>query len=187
MPDGRGVLRRGLGAALCIAWVFAAAACRPREGVVASPFERVETGSERYDCSPEMDMDAIGLKINAPDVIPLEGDSPRAMVCGVRQLEGTLLAQIAPPINGSIIVVATDVESHEVLQSSLSGDDPMEPDPSPPDYAPEDLEGLVTTAWFNFDLFETPGIPRKPATYRVFVTLRDVSSNVVTVKVAPAP
>jgi len=153
-------------------------------------FENIEPGDDENACTPKIDDNFIGIRINAPDVVyyapgekdPNTGHFAKIMICGIRRFRGDFLSELRPDVEKKVALVAIDTQLHNVHTSLLIDDDPDEPDPSPPQFPKETLEKVYITAWFNINILDYLDLPERPATYNVFVTLKEYKSNVVTIK-----
>ena len=154
-------------------------------------FDKVEPDDfNENECTPKIDDEFIGIRINAPKEVyynPGErnrftGAFCKVIICGVYSFDASFINQLNNSIEESITLVAIDTKSHEPYVSGIVNDNPKIPDPSLNDYSPEELEDLYYTGFFNINILDYLGLPEKPATYNVFVTLKEYKSNVVTIK-----
>ena len=144
-------------------------------------FDAIETGLfEPSALSPTVPDDAETLAIAGPRRISLEADG-RLPICGTYRVG-------APRFNRSesfldeITLVAVDADTHEPRSGNLRTDD-MEPEPSAFDERDPDFAETRIRGWFNVDLLEIAGLPRRPARYHVFATVGDLKSATIAVEV----
>lgn len=146
-------------------------------------FERIATGKfEPSDLSPEVPDDGESLAIVAPRRVSLDADG-KLPVCGTYRVG-------APRFNRSrsfldeITLVAVDADTHEPRSGNLRTRDfdsaPAAFDPNDPDFAEMSARG-----WFNVDLFDVAGLPRRAARYHVYALVGDLKSSAILVEVAP--
>jgi hypothetical protein len=153
-------------------------------------FERVKLHTyEPCQASPDVSEDFRGLAIRAPSSITL-GGRLTFPVCGIYQVTAAFLGRFESMEN-QIVIVAVDAKEHIPRSTNLlpEGFTPGSSGggPGSSDEPAQRLERTILKGWFNVDLFRfLPDLPRDAATYHVFSTVGDVSSNVVTVSLVPA-
>lgn len=158
-------------------------------------FSEIVAGSGSLNpCSPEVDADFRGIKIDAPKEVffgpgtedPLFGGFTKLIVAGVCKLQYPTLG-LRGEWNKAIVFVATDTRSRKVFSgrmvpfgSPAAPLDPLEEG----DLKPEDYADWVVGSYFNPNLVRDLNLPEKEAEYDVFATLGPYKSNVVHVKVS---
>lgn len=120
-----------------------------------------------------------GPLIAAPSLVALDARATAPLVgCHTMTLRDVRAYDVARVA----IVVAVCVETNEVFASRAL----PPPEPQPVEDVGEIDDG-GTGVTFALDLFENPGLPRRPATYDVVVIVRDRVSNRVRVRLGPSP
>lgn len=156
-------------------------------------FANVEPDNDNSnECTPAIENDFIGIRINAPEAIDytpgerdrITGAFGRAILCGIYRFESAFLLE-TDGFKKTATLVAVDTKTHRPYTAKMVHDHPEIPNPDPPQYPPEMLEGVYETGYFNINMLDFLGLPEQPATYEVFVTLQRYKSNVVTVRLIP--
>jgi hypothetical protein len=159
----------------------------------ADLFANVEPDNDNENgCTPRIGGDFIGIRINAPEVIdytqgerdPITGAFGRAILCGIYRFESALLLQ-TEGFKKTATLVAVDTKTHQPYTAKMVHDHLEIPNPDPPRFSPEVLEGVYETGYFNINMLDFLGLPEQPATYDIFVTLQQHKSNVATVTLRP--
>jgi len=133
-------------------------------------------------CSPEVDPSSRGIRLAAPATMPV-GEGSTFPVFGTYRVGARFLNRFHAMEN-EIVVVAIDAASHAPRAANLlrAGHEAV---PARYEGSDRHLDRAVITGWFNLDLFTwLEGLPRGPARYRVFASVGDIVSNVVTVELA---
>lgn len=160
------------------------------ESISSEVFAEIEPGdSTENKCTPKVGEDFIGFRINAPTLVsynpgeedPFTGAFAKVMICGVYRFDAALAFEVGG-IEKSLTLVAIDTESHTPYSGQMVSGHLEIPESPPRQYPPEVLENLYYKRFLNINILDYLGLPEKPATYNVFVTLKEYKSNVVTIK-----
>ena len=159
----------------------------------ADLFANVEPGNDNEnDCTPRIEEDFIGIRINAPEVIgytPGVGDRTtgafvNAILCGIYRFESAFLVETTG-FKKAATLVAVDRKTHQSYTAKMVHDHPDIPNPDPPQFPRQMLEGVYETGYFNINILDFLELPERPATYDVFVTIHQHISNIVTFTLRP--
>ena len=151
-------------------------------------------------CTPEIEDDVEGLRIAAPQRVPI-GEEMTFPLCVVVQMTDTLRDALPEPLWDEFLAVAVDSVNNRVYAERLGDPSPVPaetifPTPPPdPDAFPIDpdmvidaeeepgleIVGVPVRSYRNLDLLSTLDLPREPAVYHVFLTWSVYQSNTVRV------
>jgi hypothetical protein len=154
----------------------------------STTFAAVVPGSRlEYDCTPKIDSEFLGLKINAAPVGKnSHADGAAVIVCAIYRLPSQTCEDVGD-VGKAVTVVAVDTLTHLPLASGLTRRRGMDvvPDRPAPRKERVDLSGQFSTGYLNFDVLDFLSLPDRPSTYQVFLTLGEYKSNVVTLDFPP--
>lgn len=170
-------------------------------------FMSIVSNNFENECSPKL-VDPffssyVGILINGPKEIVWPGDHSledyppniigqtkgplRLMVAGLIQAKYSTLG-LRGQFSYHVVVVAVNEKTAETYSGKMPRGD-FEPYPNKPDVAGkpkrEDLEKYRESLYssnFNLDLVHDLGLPIADATYKVYATLGEYKSNVLTIK-----
>ncbi len=145
---------------------------------------------ERNACSPKKPDDPAwrGILIQAPERVVFKpgvkvgehGAFAAIPVCGV------YMADVPFPIVEDVLkLVATDKRTGKTYSGPIIELDtsPQVPPPAAPPLTKKDVEGMASGKYFNPNLADYVRLPASPAIYDVYVELRGIRSNTVTIEV----
>ena len=116
-------------------------------------------------------------------------NGPTVALLGAYRLGSPFMEYYGGQLVRAIRVVAIDVSSGQVYQSDLNGPDhpPITLEASDKEMAEAGPGWSTESGFFNLDLPALLGLPKKSASYRVFLWLDDLISNIVDVQIPANP
>jgi len=159
---------------------------------IPNDFENIELNTfDECICSPILENEFRGIKINAPTEITMMEDYSFP-VCGSYHFTEEFFKKFRS-LENEIVIVVVDLKTHKSYSSNLLKKD-FEPailddkenieDEEVNIENEEEFEDVSISSWFNIDLFRyIEDLPRYATTFIVYATIGDFKSNVVTVKV----
>ena len=131
-------------------------------------------------CTPAIDGDFVGVKINGPGEITLPAERSQAMIplCGVYRLRFDYIVTLGSPEEHMSIIVVHQESQKSYAGRILSGD-PILADPN---QAPKNIEGQgesFETGYFDINLLDYVSFPLVPGNYHLYVVLEEYKSNVI--------
>ena len=153
-------------------------------------FSEVVAGDNNPNkCTPKITENFVGIKINTPDTVQwafgdkdkFTGAFAKMMVCGIYRLAAKDLFD-TDGFNLTASLIATDSRTHKSFTAKMAADSLMLEDPNPRKPAPEELEGVFETGYFNINALALLPLPEKDAEYTIFVMFKHFKSNVAVVK-----
>ena len=139
------------------------------------------------DCSPMVPEDFVGIKIEAPEEVSLDGDFPIPF-CGAYRLPAAITLKLSGSIIESIVVVVKDDQKHTPFSFNLRPDkDKVEGYIGGTEYPEIDEDTPVNTTGFDIGYFNIdlrtfyPDMSNRETTYIVYATLGEYVSNSVNI------
>jgi len=155
-----------------------------KRGGDAVNFNAVSTGeATENECSPELEDDFRGLRINMPERVRLGAD--KLVVCGSFQFDADYVYTFNE-IHAAVVIVAVDVKRHIPYACNIveTGGRPRPSRPHTPRRDPDWMANHVIGSYFNVNLLRhMKDLPRVSADYFVYAMIEDHVSNVRTVSV----
>jgi hypothetical protein len=133
---------------------------------------------DETDCSPIVDPEFKGIRIQAPTRIPINANFI-IPVCGTYQIDEKMEFKHASFIN-EIVIEVYDVKKNILYSNNL-----LEPEYEPvildtPPKGNNDLNEVVVTGWFNVDLYRyITDLPKVAGKYRIQAMIGELKSNIV--------
>ena len=144
-------------------------------------FSVIDLGTfKRNECSPAIDEPVEALRIDTPSTVVLRPGANFPLCGSFRAAAPLVNSHMA--IGQEIVIVAVDAANHHPRAANLALGDGI-PAPMAFDETLKGWRQRAAKGWFNVDLFDLVGVPRKPGRYHVFATVSYLTSNVCTVSV----
>ena len=142
-------------------------------------FNSVELGDHSENaCTPAIEKDFIGMKINAPTVVRSGED--QFAVCGTYRFTAEYAYSFSS-IHRAVVLVAVDAQRHDPYACTIGvpSSIPSRPKSSPPPQDPDWMTDHYIRRYFNVNMLRfMTQLPRRTATYYVYALIEDHISNV---------
>lgn len=135
-------------------------------------------------CTPSIDDNFVGVKINGPDEITLSAERSEAMIplCGVYRLIFDYIVKLGSP-EGHMSIIVIHNESQKSYTGRILGDGPILANPN---QMLKNLEGQgesFETGYFDINLLDYVSLPLMSGDYHIYVVLKEYKSNVIHLKI----
>ncbi|MDH5571727.1 MAG: hypothetical protein OEY89_08180 [Gammaproteobacteria bacterium] len=148
-------------------------------------FETIKLGlNDETACTPKLGgWDYRGIKLNAPMKVIIN-DEFVLPLCGAWKFSEKFLNTFNDFINTQIVIVVTDLNTHQSFSGNLRKPGLKSPEYSKRDGSDEELEENTVASWFNIDVYNyVRSLPQKPGKYQIYALVGEVKSNVVDIEI----